>query len=101
MSLLSVRLGEAQDKRLAEAADDAGCSRSDLVRAMIDGHIPGVGAVWIAYYPGDRTECVPFANEVDALRYAIDNHMKAIRVPYGTALSTAIDNEWAERHGER
>lgn len=38
--------------------------------------------VWIAYYP-DGSSVVPFATEIEALRYAVEHKMEARKVLWG------------------
>lgn len=48
-----------------------------------------IGGAWVAYYP-DRSTFVPFADELSALRWALDMHASVKFVEWG-------DDEWMSR----
>lgn len=48
------------------------------------------GGVWMAYWSDNSGAPVPFATELDALRYAIDRMMHVRFAPFG-------DDDWMRR----
>lgn len=44
--------------------------------------VEGNAGVWVAYYL-DKSACVPFATELDALRFAVDRSMSVRFVRFG------------------
>jgi hypothetical protein len=59
---------------------------------QLNGHVGGghsrrMKGVWIAYY-SDLSSVVPFRNEVDALRHAVEHSMLLRFLEFGTDLAS-------------
>lgn len=57
-----------------------------------------VDGVWVAYFT-DRSAVVPFASELEALRFAVTRSMDVAFVPYGTYIADESAG-WAEARKE-
>lgn len=84
---LGVRLPTEDREALSRQAAAAGKGASTFAREAVQAALNG--GIWVAYYPSyvSAAHAVPFATEVEALRYALDHHLMKVRyVPYGADL---------------
>jgi len=62
--------------------DPDSARRVQLGVGVFDGRDQYREGVWVASY-GDGSAYVPFRTEIEALRYAVANHMSVELVPWG------------------
>lgn len=82
----TMRLSPEQREALRRRAAESGVPDSAYMRQLLSETAPPSG-VWMAYFPAwvSACEAVPFATEVDALRFANGRELMEVKfVPFGT-----------------
>ena len=59
--------------------------RTEAATMSAESTVPDRSGVWVAYFH-DRSAVVMFGTEIDALRYALDQHMNVKFMQFGETL---------------
>lgn len=89
--IITVRLDEAAQQRLAELVESTGTTRSDVVRSLILGEGGAIDHIWLVHDHGhDEPHGSIYATEVEALREALEFGQGVTRVPVPGDMKNAI-----------